>query len=692
MKLRQSFLALGTMILGVGLFGAFPQQAQASVVTCTPTNPTQTVYPYGQWTMRCGTVITSAEGQQMSAVVNQLTGQTFDEHKRSNNGNLPDASARPRNGTRFFLFTNPQDYIDSAASLGLTPVPFTPALDADDYAFSVVHFDSNKVPVYVAVFKTNKVGRTFTNAIRNGTATGAARGADYLQGFIKNGGILPPVNYRLSDTGAGFRAMFERNLEVDFAAINNPALLPCKDPVTSAAGLFTGYSDKDGIFICNGVNGNGTALIPAYSGLNNRAALNKAWPHIYPAAPGGIGTAPVNYYAGFFAELYAAKVANGAVDTVTTGQTQDAYFNKGFACTIWFARNMPNQGFLANTNMPIGCVDPTTIITTSCRKLFAATGGQFPNGNVFNCTNPSTVMAQQVQQKLNGLGRLGAPAQEVTNIKSEFSRIRTQVFVFKNLAAYNAAFTAAGEPVAGGLANAVAGTYPNFMWYTIMFGDLVGTDSEIGAYTATHELAHALDYEPAQQSALANYNTAIQHDWQNLDYVSYPSTPRNPCGSITLDGYKGPLVGVIDPNTSLTFCNGNALRSSPSWPANARASQVLLHSTTFGKVNLPLTYQPLIAGQFGQHVPTITNRLAGWREWHSEAFAIVSRTDVVATADPLKQVYSQLVANGYFQCTAGPSAAASWAYNEYSTGAPASAPASCLTALPGWTDIKLTLP
>jgi len=684
MNIRRGFLALAAMILGVGFLGAFPQQAHATVVACQPTNPTQSQFPYGNWTMRCGTVLTAAEGQQMSGMVNSITGQTKQELARANNGNLPDANGRPLNGVRFFLFENPQDYIDSAATLGLSPVA------VDNYAFSVVKFDANNVPVYAAVFKRNKGGRTFTNAIRNGTATAAARAGDYLQGYVKNGGILPPVNYRLSDTGAGFRSMFEQNLEVDFAAINNPAVLPCKNPTTMANGLFSGYSDKDGIFICNGINGNGTALIPAYAGLNNRQALNKAWPHIFPLAPGAIGTAPVDYYAGFFAELYAAKVVSGAVDTTTVGQTQDAYFNKGFECTIWFAQNIPNQGFLDNNTMPVGCVDPTSIMTTKCRKLFTGNSGQFPNGNIFNCTNPSTVIASQVQQKLEGLGRLGTPAKDVTNIKSEFSRIRTQVFVFTDLAAYNAAFTAANEPVAGGLANAVAGTYPNFMWYTIMFGSLSGTSGQ-SAYTATHELAHALDFEPAQQSALANYNTAMQHDWQNLDYVSFPSTPRNPCGSVTLDGYKGPLVGIIDPNTSQTFCNGNALRPSASWPANAKASQVLLHSTTFGKKDFPLTYQPLVPGPIGQHVPTIANKEPGWREWHSEAFAIVSSDDVVSTAPTLKTVYPTLVSNGYFQCTAGPSASASWAFNEYSTGAPANAPAACLTALPGWTEIKLTL-
>lgn len=378
-------------------------------------------------------------------------------------------------------------------------------------------------------------------------------------------------------------------------------------------------------------------------------------------------------------------MVSGAVDTTTVGQTQDAYFNKGFECTIWFAKNMPNKGFLDNNTMPAGCVDPTSIMTTKCRKLFTGTNGQFPNGNIFNCTNPSTVIASQVQQKLEGLGRLGTPNKDVTNIKSEFSRIRNQVFVFTDLAAYQAAFLAAAEPVATNFENAEAGTYPNFIWYTIMFGSLTGTSGE-STYTATHELAHALDFEPAQQSALADYNRAMQHDWQNLDYVSFPSTPRNPCGSVTLDGYKGPLVGVIDPNTTLTFCNGNALRPSASWPSNAKASQVLLHSTTFGKAYLPLTYQKATTTQFGQHVPTIPNKQAGWREWHSEAFAIAAQSDVTSSPKALKAVYSQMAANGYLTCTAVPSG---WANLEYTTGAPAIPPASCTAAMPGWTDIML---
>ena len=708
MNLRRTFLALGAMILGIGLFGAIPQQAQAAVVTCTATDPTQSQYPYGQWSKRCGStaVISVAEGQQMSTLVNTLPGQVFDEHKRANNGNLPDASARPLNGTRFFLFANPQDYIDSAASLGLTLVPFTPALDDDDYAFSVVQFDANKVPVYVAVFKTNKVGRTFTNAIRNGTATGAARGADYLQGFIKNGGIQPPVNYRLSDTGAGFRAMFEKMLDRDYVAIN--ALTACKNPTTMALGLFSGYSDKGGVYICNGTQGNGTALSATYTGLNNRAVLNKAWKHIYPALPaGGPGTAAANYYAGFYAEIYAARAVNGAADNTGAGQTQDTYFsgNVNFACSRWFVQNIPNQGFLDNTALPAACsaapsVDPTLLMTTKCRKLFAATGGQFPNGNVFNCTIGFTAHAQQVQQKLNGLGRLSAPALEVTNIKSEFSRKRSNIFVFDAVTDYQNAFNAAGEFVPLGAPATVASTYPNQtaqgIWYTIIFrNQYVFTPSSAElAYTATHEIGHVFDdtHVPQPSSTTPTpYDRAVQNDWLKLDWVNFGlGTKRNPCGTFALDGYAGPLLNVNDPTTiaanppdGLPFCNGNVVR--PAY-AGLKTSQIL--QQVYPDAGDAVRKQA--AGHIGPVAPNGYNTVAGWRELHSEAFAVRSQSDVTTVPPAIDT--PQIVANGYFTCVAGPVVGGfqSWANTEYTTAnVPAAGTEPCQTALPvGWVPIQ----
>jgi hypothetical protein len=654
MNIKRALFALSAMLIGIGCFTAFPQQANATVVVCTNTDPASTQYPYGEWSKRCGANLTVNDGQAMSSLINGMAGLT--ELRRANNGNLPDAQSRPRNGVRYFLFEKPQDYIDSAASLGLVVQP------VGMYDFGVTYFDNNKIPVYSAVFKTNFANRTFPGAIRNGTATQAARALDYLQGYIKNGGIQPAINFRMSDTGAGFRSMFEQNLEVDFAAINN--LLPCKNQTTSANGLFSNYSDKDGVFICNGINGNGTALIPMYSALSsNRARLNKAWPHIYPLAPGGVGTAPLDYYAGFYAELYAAKVVSPVgVDTVTTGQTQDAYFNKGFECAIWFAKTIPAQGKLVNTNIPGQCVEPTSLMITKCQKLFAATGGQFPNGNVFNCTVNSAAVVQQVQQKLNGLGRLNAAASEVTNIKSEFSRKRSNIYIFDLISDYQSAFNLAGQYNPPGLTGVVAATYPNEfsqdIWYTIIFRGAYGfnpTSAEL-AYTATHEIAHAFDdTRVPQASSTAAYERAVQNDFVRLDWINFAmGTKRNPCGTQALDGYPGPLLNVTDPTTLVTnppnglpFCNGNVIRANPAY-ANKKTSEIL-------KIAYPLAADAVRkqgSMHIGQASPKGYDALLGWRELHSEAFAVRAQSDVASVPPAID--LPQIVANGYFTCIAGP--------------------------------------
>jgi hypothetical protein len=53
MNLRRAFLALGAMILGVGFFGAFPQQAQAQTVTCAPVNSSPSQWPLASNVQEC---------------------------------------------------------------------------------------------------------------------------------------------------------------------------------------------------------------------------------------------------------------------------------------------------------------------------------------------------------------------------------------------------------------------------------------------------------------------------------------------------------------------------------------------------------------------------------------------------------------------------------------------------------------
>gem|GEM_PF-3639119 len=53
MNIRRALLTLGAMILGVGFFGAFPQQAQAQTPFCVPSNPNSTPWPPTNSTLAC---------------------------------------------------------------------------------------------------------------------------------------------------------------------------------------------------------------------------------------------------------------------------------------------------------------------------------------------------------------------------------------------------------------------------------------------------------------------------------------------------------------------------------------------------------------------------------------------------------------------------------------------------------------
>jgi len=103
MKLRQSFLALGTMILGVGLFGAFPQQAKADSfggITCTPQN--NGVYPSdGTHFFMCISSPTGAQTTRMQGYY-----QTINGFYNAPNG-LDGARDKLKTaGTSFYFFKN----------------------------------------------------------------------------------------------------------------------------------------------------------------------------------------------------------------------------------------------------------------------------------------------------------------------------------------------------------------------------------------------------------------------------------------------------------------------------------------------------------------------------------------------------------------------------------------------------------
>lgn len=720
MNIRRGFLALAAMILGVGFLGAFPQQAQAQTITCAPayTHNPPDLWPDDGWTQYCGTA-TLTNGRTMNGSYSNIQGQARNEMRRAPNRNFGDL-----NGVQFFIFGNPNEYQLWTGQQGRTYV----APLGDDFAVTVFKAGTN-IPDYSAVFMVNGNGVTNTNiTYRTGQQVG--RSVDYLMGYVKNGGILPPTLIKVSDLQPGWTSA---DFNSDWTTLNVKE--PCKVGVTP--GLFTGLTNSGGVYICDGTLGDGTQLVPAflgqtnqqimtgaswaniyqvnlnkdwetlngltacgssglyrgrkdaqdnyictgasgtgntltatYTGLNNRQVLQLAWPKIFGKAET------------IFADQVSKRYGMGS-DTVDNPRSGDYFFASRFECSQWLAGSLTNKGILPSAanpdQMPVGCTLPA--MTTRCVKLFTG-DGQFPSGNIFDCES-TAANSQQVLTKLTHLGNLTS----YTQIKNEMDESKANIFIFDTVIGYQNAFAGAGQFVPVGVGGAVAATYPNpngqGIWYTIVFQDQYGfspTSAEV-AYTVTHELGHVFDDTHGAPSSTAQYDKSMQNDWLKLDYVDYSqgvAGQRNPCGTQALDSYPGPLLLTTDPNTGSAFCVGNVVAQSKYL---GKTTSYILRDAYPQAFDMP---RRQATNNVGPNAPNGYARPLSWSEWHAEAFAIRARASVVTV--PAVEIWSQIVANGYFACTAGPKIIPnpeSWAYQEYNYGAvPPAATEPCQTNLP----------
>jgi hypothetical protein len=430
--------------------------------------------------------------------------------------------------------------------------------------------------------------------------------------------------------------------------------------------------------------------------------LNKAWPAIYTTVNGA--AINLNYQGLFQQEL--AWLMNG--NDLATPRSMSAYVSDpngsqvgttavhSFQCTEYQLREIGLIGYLppkVDANRPTACPVPST--ETVCKKRFNQSG-YFPDGNVFDCTPPATIGTSV----LSNLSKLGGSSLN-TSIKQRFnSPILSTVYLFDSQVNYETAFRNAGQAYAE-LTGLSGGTYPyGPRWYSIILAGSYAPKANPQMYNsaqvtfgAVHELGHALDDTFAtQSSSLSAFDLAMQHDWLTLNYTSWTSSTtfvkRDPCA--LFNGVKGPLTNIVDPGTGVQFCNGNTLEAKWNFGQAGSAYQVisdiLLDPTVEGIKGHGFIYQnlPLLIGGNPGY-----NSLAGWREWHSDAFAIVSIPDTGATQKV--NVAQTLVSNGFFQCTAGPSASNSWLFTEYNTAAQPGSP-TCQTPLVGWTPIKKSIP
>jgi hypothetical protein len=201
------------------------------------------------------------------------------------------------------------------------------------------------------------------------------------------------------------------------------------------------------------------------------------------------------------------------------------------------------------------------------------------------------------------------------------------------------------------------------------------TDPQM-AESGAHEIGHAVDYLKgwSTNSGSANFNVAIQWDFLDLDYNNRDQTdPKKPCGGTDKKGnpYSGPLVNVVDPTTAKQFCNGQTLESK--W--GTQNATTILRTSSVGSDY----WNYLAAGKVGQE-----NYPGGWSEWYAQAFAI--QVNQKTNGGGIAIVQDQVVANTFFQCTAGTGSSGTihgflwYIYNSTALGLPT----TCTSKLPTW--------
>jgi hypothetical protein len=439
MKLRQLILSLG-MVLGVSI-GLHAGTAKAAV-TCQPVQASPTQWPFGTYTDYCGTS-TQAHGSSMANSLNE-----------SQFSNLP--NYQQTGAAVAYLFHSPAEYKTffgtGAGSPGSTD-------------FGITDYNSSNQPIRSSIFEVNTAGTTNPN-IPNTTAHEAGHWDDWILANVTPGAVT-----QSSTTD------FIAEVTQDWTTFTN--LAACYNSTSQSYGIFSQHQGADGVYICNGTNGQGHALNTEYSGLANKAVLQKAWPTIF----GG------TTYAQLFAESVAYLSGNNQLSSYP--KDYDVFFENAFACTGSYNTYLtefdapPTASYLA-----AGC--PVPAVRTYCTRYFDGSTKYPGDGQIYNCI-PGDSTASQITSSLDSIGATtGLVQSKLKNPNSHLS-----VWVFNNYSAYQSMFTTLGRTKATfnqTYAGYSYGDASNF--YILLFKNTSTAAVTQGQMieNGDHESGHAIDF------------------------------------------------------------------------------------------------------------------------------------------------------------------------------------------------------
>jgi hypothetical protein len=664
MKRLLSIFGLAAMLL-LGL--ALPHEAQAAVTIpsdCHQITGNGSTWP-NSFTYYCNGA-TLSDGSTMTTSIAQMHG----------NG----VWAMEKSGVVFFIYgTQAQYKADFAA-----PVPATTD-------FGVTAFNSSNVPTFSAIFLKDGESTPKANPnVPNTSAYQASRSLDVMFGYVNNGGViaLPYV----STSGS---TNFANELTTDWGTATTTfnALSPCK---TSGgfSGVFTEQKDPrsgHGGFVCSGTTGDGTTLNSGYSGTNE-AILKLIWP------------TPFNVNASLLAEETADSGLMGQGNANGSGLSSDYYFNplpgNEFLCSQEYLTSVLWNGVVP-TSTQHSCTLPTT--KSVCLQYFDQSSA-FPGlGYLINCSVNTDAIPTEVTQNLDRLGTLNGTV-TTPPIWKTLESGNVYVYVIPTQANFKSYFQTAGATWQAPSTSAIGVNYSGTTGdidtginYAVAFEQQVlnGVTTPLNATqvteVASHEIGHGMDYilgfsTQSGSTGTNSFDSAIRNDFQNADYSvigasKAASTKRNPCGTVAIEGYTGPLQGLFDPTTNpkVLFCANGGNQIEAKWTTNLMANGPF-DLTSYILQNLGATggaasFTKLASGTVILGQGTYPG---GWSEWYAISFAY--NADFDTGGGSANVLEDGVIHNQYFQCTAGETGWLSFIY----AGKTVSLPANCKPIPASW--------